>query len=87
VEGVAESGKLTPDEILAVYAAGGSELFQPEVDRMLLALNHVPDEGTGGQLQRAERFLHLLPAARSDRAICHPACQGWPYRGRNRSRG
>jgi len=53
-------GNPTGAEISALYAVAGSALFQPEVDRLMLVLSHAADEGTGGQLQRAERSLHVL---------------------------
>jgi hypothetical protein len=54
--------KRVPEDALLVISVADSKMFQPEVDRLMIDLNHPPDEHTAGPILRAARVLRVLPA-------------------------
>jgi len=51
-----------PADADLVLMVADSKLFQPEADRLMIDLNHPPDENTNGPIDRAARVLRVLPA-------------------------
>jgi len=52
----------TLEDVLPVLSLADSRLFQPEVEHLMLDLNHPPDEHTTAPLERAGRVNRMLPA-------------------------